>query len=258
VAPPIGTCRLCETKGVELRGSHLLPASLYRLVRGDAPNPVLVGATATLATSKQIWAHLLCGDCEQRFSSRGEDWIARNCWQGPDDFPVRSALLSAEPVGQADGDRLYDAATIPGAYVPQLAYFAVSVFWRGGAHRWRHLRQSYHIALGPYLRPLAEFLLDRAPFPSGVALMAVVNAEEGKLDQVTSPPATRSKGAMYRTHQFDIPGIRFFLVVGGGTPTENLRLCTVRTGQLAMSPSVDRWRAEEAVRLMRRSERKGR
>jgi len=60
---PAGTCALClEVR--DLRDSHLIPRAFYKLVR-DAeakhPNPIVVNPAITVATSKQVSDHLLCG-----------------------------------------------------------------------------------------------------------------------------------------------------------------------------------------------------
>jgi len=57
--------------------SHLLGRAIYLLNRDGNADPVLMTPQLITPTQRQIWRHLLCGDCEQRFSSRGEALIMR-------------------------------------------------------------------------------------------------------------------------------------------------------------------------------------
>ncbi len=78
----IGQCKLCLKTGVELRDSHFLSAGIYRILRDDNeknPNPWLLTKDAAVQTSSQLKAHLLCHDCEQRFSKNGETWALGRC-----------------------------------------------------------------------------------------------------------------------------------------------------------------------------------
>jgi len=47
---------------------------------------------------KQLKAHLLCEECEQRFRKRGEDWVMANCYRGQSDFRFKRILESYGPI----------------------------------------------------------------------------------------------------------------------------------------------------------------
>jgi hypothetical protein len=73
--PTIAQCKLRLKPGVELRDSHFLSAGIYRILRYDTeknPNPWLLTKDATVQTSRQLKAHHLCRDCEQRLSKNEE------------------------------------------------------------------------------------------------------------------------------------------------------------------------------------------
>jgi hypothetical protein len=73
-----------HTPGVELEDSHFLSAGIYRILRDDTeknPNPWLLTKNATVQTSRQLKAHLLCRSCEERFTKNGENWVLRHCRQ---------------------------------------------------------------------------------------------------------------------------------------------------------------------------------
>jgi hypothetical protein len=87
---PQGKCRLC-LQDRELRSSHLLPKSMYKLLRNDEfsnPNPFVHGPERSVQTSKQAQQYLLCHDCEQRFSKRGEAWVMSHCWRSVGEFDI--------------------------------------------------------------------------------------------------------------------------------------------------------------------------
>ena len=62
---------------LELRRSHLLGRAVYVLNRDGKDEPVMMTPQLITPTQRQLWRHLLCGDCEQRFSSYGESLIMR-------------------------------------------------------------------------------------------------------------------------------------------------------------------------------------
>jgi hypothetical protein len=71
-----------------------------------------------------------------------------------------------------EGETAYPGAEL-GLDMDRLAYFAISVFWRAGVHRWPSkmtLNRTYSIELGDRcLAPMREFLMG-AEFPDGIAL----------------------------------------------------------------------------------------
>jgi hypothetical protein len=73
----IGQCKLCLTAGVELQDSHYLSVGIYRILRDDTeknPNPWLLTKNATVQTSRQLKAHLLCPGLRTTLSRNGENW----------------------------------------------------------------------------------------------------------------------------------------------------------------------------------------
>ena len=59
----LGTCKLCVQHKF-LQNSHLIPASLYRIIRrSQGSDPVFMTARHAGTSSRQITAHELCWDC---------------------------------------------------------------------------------------------------------------------------------------------------------------------------------------------------
>jgi hypothetical protein len=97
----IGRCRLCLLDDSELQESHFMPAAIYRsmLERGSKnPNPVLLTPLGAKQIDSQQKAHLLCRECEQRFSRCGEDWVFKHFLRADGTFPIADILKSRPPL----------------------------------------------------------------------------------------------------------------------------------------------------------------
>ena len=134
----MGQCKLC-LQPRDLINSHFLPAGIYRRLRDKNetnPNPWMLSREKAVQTSKQKTAYLLCSECEQRFSTLGEDWVLKHCLQEDGDFPLASILESKtqDVSSPRNPTKLYYACSIPEIDKSALAYFAASIFWRGSVH----------------------------------------------------------------------------------------------------------------------------
>src|SRR5664280_2328887 len=130
MAPPLGFCALCLNER-ELQESHLLPKSLYRYVRPKTQgntSPVVVSLDRAWNTDKQITKHLLCFDCEQRFSQGGENWTLRQMFRGEKSFRLLSMLDACTPVAKQPEYTIYALGDLAEVRVQDLTYFALSVF----------------------------------------------------------------------------------------------------------------------------------
>jgi hypothetical protein len=255
-AMPIGTCRLCLTPGVELQDSHLMPAGVYTLVRGTDANPILVSRTTSIATSRQVRAHLLCADCEERFNKRGEDWTLRNCWHSPVEFPLYEALCASKAIAETADVRIYLARDVPELKIENFVYFGASVFWRAAAHRWSKTPGD-HIELGRYESSLRRFLLDEQSFPDRMVLVVMLSAsKDEQTNRIMSLPWLAGRSPFHK-FRFDIPGITFWLFAGQQIPPECVRTCTAHIGVITICSSADEGRLKTALEMVKNAEVKG-
>ena len=114
-----------------------MPAALYAMTLrqgGALGNPVLVTHQGDVQSSRQYWSHLLCGECEERFNRNGERYAMTQVDNGQGRFPLFDRLNVAMPREATPEISLYSGRDI-GIDVDQLAYFAMSIFWRGSVHR---------------------------------------------------------------------------------------------------------------------------
>ena len=225
--PIVGTCRLCHINA-DLQVSHFLPNAVYAQLREDAlknPHPVLMTEDDSIISSKQIAEHLLCFDCEQRFSKLGESWVLGNMARATS-FPLQDMLIKAKPLGISPDQTFacYSAAAIPGIDMDALIYFALSIFWRGAAHRWRNIKGVMEgIKLGPYEEPIRKFLLG-GPFPDDIVVQIAVWPTKDVIPAAYTPRKGKAPG--YHAFNFMIPGIEFRLLAGKQIPDDVLSSCS--------------------------------
>jgi hypothetical protein len=214
----------------EIRTSHILAASFYRLMRESGarnPNPLHLQESGSVQISRQVQERLLCSECENRLNNRGERYVASVCMQSRESFPLQEALAVAEPMAELSGEDLvtFNGMTVGGVSPDQLAFFAASVFWRASARPWRVSRtEAVKLSLGPYEDQLRRYLLDEAPFPKHAALVIGV-ASARSLELTMNLPLLIGRAPAYRDYWFCVPGIGFTLIVGRGLGVAQRSLC---------------------------------
>jgi hypothetical protein len=241
---PFAKCRLCLNER-QLQDSHLLPRAMYKIMRGDGPNPdpLVVTPGSTVVTSRQVKDYLLCLECEDRFSKNGERWVSANCFQADGSFPLRERLAASDVffAGGTEGLTVYVGSAIPGVSTEQITYFAMSVFWRAAVQIWRMLaREAIATELGAYEDAVRRFLLDEASFPNEMALHVQVSARKGTQELAVFPEMVRLAEGYYE-HHFVALGMGFWLFVGKRLPASHLTLCHApdQKGIIVISEKLD-------------------
>lgn len=220
------TCALChEVK--PLCKSHLLPKSLYKLIRREGahnPNPwALTQATKSSAafTSRQAVEYLLCTTCENVLSAEGEKYVLAHCLRQDGTFPLRELTLAIEPVTWADGQQLYHGTRNPALNTDALRHFAVGVFWKASVTAW-HTPVGHVSVRNPlgsiYEESFRQYLIGRSPFPNSARLMIWLCAESDPPVIVVFPDTKRCHG--YHAHRFFVPGLCFHMLVGRVLPPD--------------------------------------
>ncbi len=232
------TCRLC-LKERPLQESHLLAAGFYKIIRDNSPSdehPVWVSSDGVaLSTSRQTTAPMLCGECEQRFNKKGEDWVLKNCCRGAGQFPLQK--LAHEEFGLVGTwETLESTGYSPGSASviaqEQLVYFGASVFWRAAARSWNTpLGKQSQLEFGPCQEKFRKFLLGEQPLPKGFVLIVTLNIDLNNNVPFELPQALR-KCDTYRQYQFRIPGICFLGLLGAKIAPELRTISTFPAGYL--------------------------
>jgi len=205
-----------------------MPRRLYAMTRVQAgkiiQNPVLITKSLSLASSKQVWAYLLCKQCEDRFNNGGERYTLTQVHDGIT-FPLLNRMTLSLPfqVAPSLGVSLY-SATAMGVQWDQLAYFAMSIFWRGSVHQWTlQGGNTAFNSLGPHEPAVRAYLLGQAPFPPELTLIVTVATDWQSQGSFWTPAvvvgsAIPSLGLLTR-------GIHFRLFLGSNLPAGMSGLC---------------------------------
>lgn len=218
-----GTCKLCLRRRT-LRKSHLIPAGVYRECSEPSlpnPNPTISTSRALFQSSKQLWNHVLCSDCERRLDKSGEDYSLRQMAHRDGRFPLLDQLTTTPPDSVTGDLALYFGSRRPEIKIAKLGYFAMSVFWRAAAHNWdQDIRQ---LGLGPAEEEIRKFLMSEDEYPTSTTLFAKLSPRPALMASYT--PVQVSSGAV-NDYRFYIPGIEFELWVGRPMPSRLRRYCT--------------------------------
>jgi hypothetical protein len=250
----LGPCGLCG-KTEDLQLSHLIPQSIYRLLRTTGKPVVNLTTDIAISTDKEIRDNFLCGDCEDRFSKNGERWVAANCYRPKNrTFILQNVLRKAQATGGVFDFRLYDGLNTPGVNMSKLVYFAVSVFWRAAAHKWPGGDEQ--LSFGPYLDPLRRFLLGEIDLPKE-AIVIVGVSPLIQSERSASTPTGSLIGDCHR-YYFGIPGIGFQLLLGKRIPSVLRSLCAHKHGILVVTPINEQRQFQETLRMMATAQLKNR
>jgi hypothetical protein len=171
-------------------------------------------------------AHLLCAECEHKFKLREDTALA--LMNGKKGFPLLDRMKLALTVGQGDKVLTFSGATM-GVDTDALAYFAVSLLWRGSVHEWSTLKgQTTSVSLGKYEERIRRYLLGETGLPEGAYVLVAVCVDVGAQNTIFPPHPL--DGSKYRTYSTLVRGLWFHIVVDDeALSAETSRLCCVKS-----------------------------
>jgi len=229
----IGLCKLCQREGQELQESHLLPAGMYRrlLSEDKNPHPILITRAGSRSSSEQITDNVLCRDCESRFGRLGENYALR-CAADSRRFRLLEELEAITPSRSDKEFRGYKVADTTNIKRDELAYFALSVFWRAAVHRWPEANGSGRtdrIVLGAEnVESLRRFLLGEQPVPSTMALFFVVLTDKLSQGSMYAPSPSGKKDFCWG-YGFFACGFMFNLLVSRKLRFQQTGACLIKS-----------------------------
>jgi hypothetical protein len=141
---PAGICKLCG-KTAKLCRSHIIPNLAYRPIRDETNRMAEVsffGKGRDVQTG--YWEHMLCVDCEQRFS-RWETYFAGE-WTKADRIPPKFTRAATVQISRLE--------------YAQFKLFHLSILWRLGASS---RPENNGVKLGPHLDRIGAMLLNDDP-----------------------------------------------------------------------------------------------
>lgn len=227
------TCRLC-LRSQKLCNSHFMPAVFYRHLglddSGNFQSKALPRLTRDrlMHVPKHVTKHLLCTDCERRFSKGGEGWVSRLGYQVGRSFGLQATLKTMTPRLELPSGRVYAADDNAAIDWGKLAYFALSVFWRGACDHWdTRADNGPFIEMDPVLQEgLRRFLLgESGHLPDAMLMVRIASSRRGPAHLMSFPSRGNLTGPDWRAPQytFMVPGMIFTLVPGPGIPPEYVR-----------------------------------
>jgi len=211
-----GKCALCgEHK--ELKDSHLIPKWVYRRLQQSEQgreDPIRIADGNAVRTSKQVTKYLLCGDCEQRFSTP-EDYVSRLTeTDAPGKLKILSNITRADPP-HSDVARLANEID-----TKEISYFAASVIWRSCV-------MEDACKLGKYEPVFRRYLMGETDFPREAALSMLILEPSSLTDKperlVTFPSSLKTPFAWL--HGFIICGLVFRCFVGRSLDARTKMAC---------------------------------
>ena len=219
-----GTCKLCQNEA-DLQKSHYLGRALYKLCSDDGELPVLVSPNLVTQDQKQIKDYVLCWDCEQRFTTKGEDYVM-GMVNRKNGFRMME-LIRANPMRRVEGDYSVYRATDMRIDTDRLAYFALSVIWRG-AHMWRTFngRATGGLQLGNHEERVRRYLVGTGPYPDGAIVKVSVACDNASQNFVMFPRVNPDQQDA-RVFTIVVRGIWFDIVLGDGLPAYMHQSCCV-------------------------------
>ena len=242
----IGNCRLCLESNIELRDSHLLAAAFYKHMTYSGGH-IQVTPKKEHTSNKQVSDYLLCNDCENKFNTNGENWVSMNYCKKIGSFPIQKALFEATPICEQTNGKYYNGDLVKGIDLNKLAYFAISVFWRAGAHQWNFHDHTNKLVFGKYEEYLRLYLLGEAKFPNEAALQIFISPSEIPKLWISSP--AKSFKTSFSGFGFCLNGIVFALSLGNRIKNEIRKDCAINSRILVLTDLADQLAMQEIKKL---------
>lgn len=219
------TCALCQ-EDKELQNSHYIAAAFFKAVaQGHAPYDQAIvhhdfEAKKVFRTNYQPKKKLLCSACEQLFSRKGENTLAKYCHRKDGQFLLKNVLEKTPASGVTPQGMVYycEKEKINNEVdLDSFVYFAVSLLWRGSVTNWPKPYDGAYRSLGPkYEEDFRKYLLGKIPLISQISIDVQVDFDEPTFVGIISPICSREKiqELRFHLHQIFIPGIRIKVYLG--------------------------------------------
>lgn len=214
-----GKCALCR-KQRKLCKSHYLGRVLHTLSRDQRGDPVVMTPKFVTTTPKQLWAHLLCSSCEKLLNEKGEKPV-QALFNGANGFPLLNRMELALPFKVSRTVMTYSGLSM-GIDTEPLAYYALSMLWKGAVHKWTTLKgQKSFIKLGKHRERIRRYLLGEAGFPEGIYVIVTACTDIGSQGMNFAP--AKMAGTRFPMYSLLIRGIWFHIAVTEEpVPVDNL------------------------------------
>ncbi|MEZ9396746.1 hypothetical protein AB4393_12330 [Vibrio splendidus] len=212
----VGICALCN-KTKKLKDSHFMPKAIYRSISKRFPEHGesiiwISGENKSAAyTSKQAKKYLLCENCEQVFSKKGED-IVLSLMAKPNGFKLATKIKKFKELATIEGETW---CFPPNKDLPSnFMYFAISIAWRLSITDWSAygLSETKNSIRKESMNSFSEFLLGKSETPKNTYLGVYVDSQDVDSPAIGFPTVKNHQG--YQHIVFNIPGLKFSILTG--------------------------------------------
>jgi hypothetical protein len=179
-----------------------------------------------MATQRQLWAHLLCRDCEGRLNRWGETPVLKLLDTGSGfrllDWMHLALVLKIEP------NLVSFSGSAMGVDTDALAHIALGILWKGSVRKWPTVeKQTTSVALGPFKEPIRKYLLGKSGFPDGVYVLVGACEDKGSRGMVFAPHLVN--GSRNRMFGILVRGIWFHVIMDKSAASGTKKLCCVQS-----------------------------
>lgn len=152
-------------------------------------------------------------------------------------FPLLERLRVSPPPDFSFTEGIYSGAAI-GVDTEKLAYFAISIVWRGAVHEWRAPEGGTlrPIHLTGYQEPIRKWLIGETAFPPDAAV--IVNVCTDYESQGIAYYPTRRLGIQATAFAFLVCGIHFTVYLGPTIPPVRQLCCFSSEKRLIFSRNI--------------------
>jgi len=222
-----GVCKLCHREGL-LCKSHYLGRALHRLSIERDGKQFVMTPKEVRPSNHQLWQHLLCFSCEQRFNKGGERY-ALSLLNRTGDFRLLERMTLSLDRGR-DGPATKFSGSDMGVDTAQLGYFVLSLLWRGSVTKWSTVRgQTTSIRLGDFEEPIRAYLLGETDFPDHVHIILTVCTDALSQGMIYAPWEVDVDNAQFMKFEVLTRGLWFHVALGEGLPFGTHLLCCVKS-----------------------------
>lgn len=223
----VAVCELCR-KRKPLCKSHYLGKAVEKLCRGDGDDAVMMTPKVIMARQRQLWAHLLCRDCEERLNRFGETPVLKLLDNGSR-FPLLQRMESGIALKDERGTLTFSGSAME-IDTDALAHFALGILWKGSVHKWSTAeKQTTSVALGSFKETIRKFLLGESGFPCDVYVLVAACEDKGSRGMVFAPSLVN--GSRNRMFGILVRGIWFHVITDKTAPSGTKELCCVQSGK---------------------------
>jgi hypothetical protein len=220
-----GVCRLCRKRRV-LCKSHYLGRAVERLCREKNEPAVLMTPKLILGTSRQLWAHLLCLECEGRLNKLGETPTLKWLDNGSG-FPLLERMRLAIEI-KVETKAITFSGSAMGIDTEALAHFALGILWKGAVHKWTTVAgQTTSVNLAGYKESIRKYLLGKDTLPSEIFVMIAACEDKGSRGMVFAPSKVR--GSRHRMYSLLVRGLWFHVIADRQAPASLKNLCCLQS-----------------------------